>query len=278
MVSQEMRSSQLLFNHGPGSILETVNGPVVVQKWSSFLQEARLQAQNFPQAFEIREVRLSDQLYAPNGQAHLHRIPSNAEVGLPADRYLLRTHRFPDWLICNRSRAHGGHAMLFNHGTVATQNTNCPSCGEQGAPLRFVTYCTNGHLDDVDWRYHVCGSEYSSQCAVSSYKWHERTTSMAGVSIECNNCGSLKNLAEIARNIGRCSGRHPEESFGEHNQRPRKLHSSSKNYPTSILRFMAESDLSRDNGPNKRPYDKIHRKIVFEPAQKQRKVRIFSDP
>ena len=96
MVSQEMRSTQLLFNHGPGSILETVNGPVVVQKWSSFLQQMPLQAHNFPQAFEIRELRLSDQLYAPNGQAHLHRIPSNAEVGLPADRYLLRTNRFPD--------------------------------------------------------------------------------------------------------------------------------------------------------------------------------------
>ena len=130
MVSQEMRSTQLLFNHGPGSILETVNGPVVVQKWSSFLQQMPLQAHNFPQAFEIRELRLSDQLYAPNGQAHLHRIPSNAEVGLPADRYLLRTHRFPDWLICNRSATHGGHAMLFNHGAVAGQNTACPTCGE----------------------------------------------------------------------------------------------------------------------------------------------------
>ena len=221
MVSQEMRSTQLLFNHGPGSILETVNGPVVVQKWSSFLQQMPLQAHNFPQAFEIRELRLSDQLYAPNGQAHLHRIPSNAEVGLPADRYLLRTNRFPDWLICNRSATHGGHAMLFNHGAVAGQNTACPTCGEQGAPLRFVTYCTNGHLDDVDWRYHVCGPDYSNQCATSSYQWHERNASMAGVDIVCNHCRSRKNLAEIARNIGRCSGRHPEELFGQHNQRPR---------------------------------------------------------
>ena len=183
MVSQEMRSTQLLFNHGPGSILETVNGPVVVQKWSSFLQQMPLQAHNFPQAFEIRELRLSDQLYAPNGQAHLHRIPSNAEVGLPADRYLLRTNRFPDWLICNRSATHGGHAMLFNHGAVAGQNTACPTCGEQGAPLRFVTYCTNGHLDDVDWRYHVCGPDYSNQCATSSYQWHERNAAWRALTL-----------------------------------------------------------------------------------------------
>ena len=37
MPSQEMRSTQLLFNHGPGSVLETVNGPVVVQKVVEFL-------------------------------------------------------------------------------------------------------------------------------------------------------------------------------------------------------------------------------------------------
>ena len=42
MATQEMRSTQLLFNHGPGSILETVNGPVVVQKWSSFLNDNTL--------------------------------------------------------------------------------------------------------------------------------------------------------------------------------------------------------------------------------------------
>ena len=35
MPSQPMRSKQLLMSHGPGSILETVNGPVVIKGFSS---------------------------------------------------------------------------------------------------------------------------------------------------------------------------------------------------------------------------------------------------
>jgi len=95
MASQEMRSTQLLFNHGPGSVLETVNGPVVVQKWSSFLQSPILQNEGFPHNFEIKEIRLSEQLHSPNGQAQLHRIPSNVEVGLSSDRVFTENQSVP---------------------------------------------------------------------------------------------------------------------------------------------------------------------------------------
>ena len=223
MATQEMRSTQLLFNHGPGSILETVNGPVVVQKWSSFLNDNTLRKKEFPQAFEIKELRLSEQLHAPDGHAYLHRIPSNAELGLPSDRYLLRTNRFPDWLICNRSGKHGGnYSVLFNHGTVTNRNNECPECSELGTPIRFVSYCTNGHLDDLDWRYHVCGSDYSNQCTASYFEWRERNASMAGVRIKCANCKKPeKTLSQIANSSTRCSGRHPQELSGLHLERPR---------------------------------------------------------
>ena len=221
MASQEMRSTQLLFNHGPGSVLETVNGPVVVQKWSSFLQSPILQNEGFPHDFEIKEIRLSEQLHSPNGQAQLHRIPSNVEVGLSSDRYLLKTNRFPDWLICNRANSHGGHAILFQHGTNPELKSRCPQCSEKGAPIRFVQYCTNGHMDDVQWRNQICGYPPSAACENSSFEWHEKNASMQGVQIVCRHCRKRKSLSEIAKKLGKCTARHPHELPPDHRNRPR---------------------------------------------------------
>ena len=78
---QPMRTTQLIFNHGPGSILETVDGPAVVRTWDCLEESIEIQSRGFPLAFEISETRLTNLLAAPNNsRARLHRIPSNVEL------------------------------------------------------------------------------------------------------------------------------------------------------------------------------------------------------
>jgi len=228
MGTQPMRSTQLMFNHGPGSILETVDGPVIVRTFGS-LSEKIDQNIDFPGAFEIIEPRLANQLTSPAGiKSRLHWLPSNAEISKGDNYYLLPTNTFPHWMLCNQLGKHNNHAILFTHGSGPKNDSSCPTCGEKAAAIRFVKYCNDGHLDDVSWRYRVCGSEPSPACKESVLHWKEENASMQGVTIECPNCSKSANLGEMSANLGRCSARRPEKKGEAGLQRPNDCDSKVK--------------------------------------------------
>ena len=86
----DLRGDQVLFNHGPGSILETTSGPVVVGNFG--LLEGRINritagGLQFPLDFEVLESRLAQLL--PRGEGghipRLHRVPSNQELDSNSD-------------------------------------------------------------------------------------------------------------------------------------------------------------------------------------------------
>ena len=120
MGSQPMRTTQLIFNHGPGAILETVDGPAIVREFSSLMETDLLKEKGFPDRFEIFSPRLSEQLVPKNGQkVRLHWLPSNAELGKGDEFYSIRTNVFPGWMLCNKAKLHNGdYAVLFRHGFV----------------------------------------------------------------------------------------------------------------------------------------------------------------
>jgi len=213
MGSQPMRTTQLIFNHGPGAILETVDGPAIVRNFSSLMETDLIKEKGFPDNFEIFSPRLSEQLVPKNGQkVRLHWLPSNAELGKGDDFFSIRTNVFPGWMLCNKIERHSGnYAVLFRHGFGTGNASSCPECDESASAIRFVKYCNDGHLDDISWRYHVCGTNPSVNCKESHLEWREVNSSMQGVTIRCPSCNKEKILGDISRDIGKCSGRHPEK-------------------------------------------------------------------
>ncbi len=229
MKSQPMRTTQLIFNHGPGSILETVDGPAIVRTLDCLNENEYIREKGFPESYEIHSARLCSQLVPVNNQkVRLHWLPSNAELGKGENFYSIKTNTFPAWMLCNRLDKHGGHGVLFMHGFGNAKPSSCPECDETASAIRFVKYCNDGHLDDINWRYHVCGANPSAKCEESVLQWKEVNSSMQGVTIRCPSCNNETVLSEISQNVGKCTGRHPEKRAEMGTSRPRDCKQKAK--------------------------------------------------
>jgi hypothetical protein len=81
---------------------------------------------------------------------------------------------------------------------------------EYHEPIRFVSACADGHIDDVNW-YHLVHSSGGQTCRHASwYRWHGGGGSISAVNIECPICNSRVNLGWAYGSDWQCSGRHPE--------------------------------------------------------------------
>lgn len=199
---QQIRPSQFITTYGPGSILETPSGPVVI-----WLPDRVFNDHGFAiQDFEIRDARLSRDPRI-NG-AGIVRIPTNAEVRVPQQSPLYHTEPLPYWSLCHE------------HGVLYSARSGCPQCrgltpretrekaGREA--IRFVRACASGHLDDVDWNYVVHNGPICTG-QPGHYHWVGGGGSLRNVEIRCPRCGAHVNFGQAYGRDWRCSGRYPEQ-------------------------------------------------------------------
>jgi hypothetical protein len=194
----DLRADQALFNHGPGAVLETTNGPAVVRHYENLWRGQLRENHNFPENFRFVEPRLEAQLHP---EARLFELPSNQSLG--NERYIVTTRPFPMWAICR-----------VGHPAVLHNNPACPVCRDEttSQPVRFVSYCSDGHLSDVDWVFAVHGPNHT--CTNRDFNWHVASSSLNGISVECRACGGRKTMQEISQSARRCQGLHFHEGDG----------------------------------------------------------------
>jgi hypothetical protein len=218
-LSQGVRVTNMLYNHGPGSILETVQGPVVVRGWNEMIgnicsdPSIKDSRGNLLKRLEIIEPRLSSQLIGKSGtgikRAKLHSLPTNESLKLETSKPLVNTRDFPNYLLCRKGEGHKNNSILYFSGQ---DNEKCPICEnhERSSPIRFVAACNAGHLQDLPWKFMT--HEKGSQCRGNSYTWRETSTSTSGIIIKCRLCDSpetslSKGVAKLP--IISCSGIDP---------------------------------------------------------------------
>lgn len=202
MNHQQLRPSQFITTYGPGSIIETRSGPVVISTVDNVFNDNSLTLADY----EIRDARL---IRSPllNGGG-IVRIPVNAELRREDGFPIYRSEQLPYWSLC------------VEHGILYMNRRRCPQCppatvtfdrdkaGREA--IRFVRVCTNGHLDDVDWHYLVhngpkCGSQ------PDYYLWRGGGGSLRNVTIACPNCQtSPVNFGTAYSRDWPCSERFPE--------------------------------------------------------------------
>lgn len=195
---QEIRPSQFVITYGPGSIVETRSGPVVLRSMERLFRHINRD----PRDFEIVDDRLSR---AELRGARIARIPTNAELEWPTDDPVYPTERFPYWALCIR---HPPVQILY------PVRTGCPRCppGQRSlagtAAIRFVLACPAGHLDEVNWGriVHPAGGT----CRPDHYMWHGGGRALRHVSIECPLCGSRQNFGGAYGRPWPCTGRQAE--------------------------------------------------------------------
>jgi hypothetical protein len=129
---QELRPSQFVITFGPGSIVETASGPVVLKSMDTLFNAIGPS----PQDFEIFDERLSR---LELGGARIARVPTNAELQLPADNPIYPSAAFPSWALCAQHRP---YQILYEAGA------GCPECppfldgvgGRRRVKRRYVSW------------------------------------------------------------------------------------------------------------------------------------------
>jgi len=199
MTNQDIRSSEFIYTLGPGAIIESTEGPRIILG----LKEG-LFKNNFgfnPLVHEISDSRMSS--CELNG-GKIFQIPVS-EMGNKLHYF---THPFPSWRLCASSHSDNSKSSNFS---VLYRDKNCPVCGKNGnsEPIRFVSVCSKGHLDDVSWDWIV---HEGISCREHPYfKWFGGPASLQLVTIECGYCGKRKSLKDVyLAGSHRCSGRRPE--------------------------------------------------------------------
>ncbi|HKA98507.1 MAG TPA: DISARM system helicase DrmA [Streptosporangiaceae bacterium] len=190
---QEIRPSQFVITYGPGTILETRSGPVVMKSMDEMF---RLIGRD-PQDFEIVDPRLSRREL--NG-ARIARLPTNDELQVPIDEIVYPTEAFPFWALCTR----------HNPQILYQAQRGCPLCPAMNPPairekagreaIRFVLACEAGHLDEIDWHRVVHGP--GGTCQPDHYRWHGGGRALRFVELECPRCNAPR------ANMGQAYGHH----------------------------------------------------------------------
>ncbi|MCB9682120.1 MAG: DUF1998 domain-containing protein [Alphaproteobacteria bacterium] len=145
-----IRRSQMLTAAGPGAIVDLVDYAVVIKgldTWQyadrdeGFLEEPRLEKQALSMLkgaghWEHNHVRL--------------RLPPRCEDDDPAPWRGVHAREFPSWYLCRTCRSlvrRDGLDEKREHACYADTRRNQPT-----VPIRFVSACPKGHLQDINWR------------------------------------------------------------------------------------------------------------------------------
>jgi hypothetical protein len=205
-MKREIRSSAVAAMAGVGAVID-------VGQESFLIPGIEMWGQ--PQLRIIELKRLS---------SRLHKILKAPREEKPT----LQVRRFPAAMFCEkcRSMTHWKTAM-----EQADSEPVCPvdGCGGKLVPMRFVSACENGHLDDVDWRYWAhSGQGGSRNCRSNDQLTFKIDNSaanggLASISVACKSCGSSRSLEDLSNKsvikatFKTCSGKHPW-IFGKHEE------------------------------------------------------------
>ena len=223
---QELRRSAVVYNAGPGAVVDFRDGEGAVsgvaaglEEWDNSFPPRGL---NHPQC--VHETRLQKKLDVKGFRTP----PVEVNPGWKNWRGTknLVAVRFPDWLQCpkcnfiKRTRDWGrefGKAHRF-----------CPECTGTAygqtkhfvVPVRFVVACERGHLDEFPWHWWV---QHHKSCKYSEPTFDNRNkplklksegAGLAGIILNCPECNAKRSMdgiffKDFSKQTRRCRGLRP---------------------------------------------------------------------
>lgn len=222
-----IRRGQVLRNHGPGSIIDfklEQSGSVSIIS-SSIDQWPN--ANNPPRYnIKIEEERLQHKL----GKDHFRLPPVVAGEdtdGVEENKYRrLKGYRFPRWLqcpVCNEIKKFSKF-----HTEDGDPSRRCLKCENKtkekvyAIPTRFITCCTNGHINEFPWEFwyksqiiHKKGMNCTDTSKIRMRLIQQGSLGLSGLKLQCINCNASNSLENIfsedtLKNVGySCSGYQP---------------------------------------------------------------------
>lgn len=218
----QVRSSQVITTYGPGALIDLPRDSGIVgglDWWPKPSDLTEIIEPRLSRKLELMTQVNVPRLYAPPPAPDDPRQPN---VGISV-------WRFPEWFVVQEETARADperreRSRRVVHRKALDERRRFD--GRQVVATRFVRACPKGHVDDLDWRDFVHGSEDSCRRQL----WlDERGTSgdLAELFVRCE-CGKparpMYEASEIELNaLGFCTGRRPW--LGPHANEDCKEHS-----------------------------------------------------
>ena len=232
----KVRRSQVLTTSGPGALVDLVDHAVMLKG---------LDAWKYPtdEAGFIHELRLERQclsfLRATGrwGKKSLRlRLPPLGDEDAPSPHRGIHAREFPSWYLCQRCNSLVQRPSLDDHRRhVCTDGPSRDNKPQPTVPIRFVTACRKGHVQDINWRAFVHHMNRDSEApdpywcepddargkltnAGGDRYYSDLQLVTAGTSgeltdlvVTCRRCGRSRGLQDMAqpKAFGRCSGWRP---------------------------------------------------------------------
>lgn len=210
-----IRRSQLISTYGIGGIVDLEKGSFMPLGLDDLEGATRLPS------LSIREPRLEAMLgvsgfrLGPAEEKERGGFRVNARRTAPAIR-------FPEWHECPRCHRLGQEQAPFELAADGSRLV-CLACGGGNAytnPVRFITACRQGHIDDFPWIWWAHRDRETGECDSPALylRSHGRSAALADLYVECRGCqtdgqSTRRSLGdafgEDALGGGRCSGRRP---------------------------------------------------------------------
>ncbi len=218
----ELRPSQALHTFGVGAIVDLPHISAMV-----------MGLEDWPilHATEIGEPRLLQAIQSKLNMGNVKRLlgpprqpdddlsnpfTSSSVIGMPVTA-------FPQWMLCPfchllarvDSNLFDLKVDKFREDRTRYEHTNCRKPGKPPVvvPVRFLTACLRGHLDEFPWHYFV--HRESSTC-VGNLSLNEfgGLGDTATIQVKCAGCNKSRQMSEAFGDEGReslpqCRGRHP---------------------------------------------------------------------
>lgn len=220
----DVRRSQVVMTHGPGSIIDFRAGghggagiSVVaagLEEWDRWAPPAGV---GHPQT--VYEPRLEKELGVDGFR--LPPVAPQVAPGVYAPKVgKLVGVRFPRWLQCPRCHSlRPAREWVEDAGDPALY---CAECSQQAGgrnrvhvvPVRFIVICENGHLDEFPWHWWL---RHEISCPQPQRRRELKlegnaTAGLAGLVLSCTGCGARRSMEGVfGPNAipGPCQGRRP---------------------------------------------------------------------
>lgn len=196
-----VRPSQLITTFGPGAIVDLPDFSVIMGGINKWDHNTMLQYSS-----NIEEPRLKKKL-------RINKIKSIPISGESSGIGTIPAYRFPEFHICPTCRKLGTiWNFVEEEGVLYCQN---PCKKIKTHPVRFLTACENGHIDDFPWAFYVHSKhekEYDYKKCKLYLKDTGKTGSLADLIVRCDTCEIERTLADAYRSeklLPKCKGRRP---------------------------------------------------------------------
>lgn len=189
----ELRPNQIITTFGPGSIVDAVKDSVTVLDTSYWREKG---------------VKIIDGRLASYLGVDCFYMPRTSNAGdIPVIS-------FPYMHVCSNPRCGRIFDIRegFNLDLYLMKGANCPECGWQAYPSRFISVCEDGHMDDFPWSWWVHKGEKGCNGTLRTSS-SGNTSTLADMWVTCDACGARRNMSGAMQKDNfegcGCSGKHP---------------------------------------------------------------------